>query len=494
MKIARILFLAGTAALAGASVPSRAEGQAAKRYPINVANPQSVTGGRFNMHQRLRVEVQGLNPFVGNYRIIVNEKAYSDSAISQFLAGLGISVPVGAPQSREAREGVARASGAAAGLRELLRREDSVRAQCDPACADAQAAARSVVRQFAALEDTLRGLDRQDTVIHSLFRTVTSERSEADSVMAALGSVIEILRQRAYQLHHVRAFSQMAASIASQADALKKRLEPCACAASARAALDTVILRGDDIKVAAGWGDTLLARAGRALPALEVASLQAREMFVHVFEIGDYDYPTTVDIRIQRQPLGPLNFAARPGQETAALTGGTPTGTGTADTTVEAGWRTVANPRLSFGQRRRIGLGGALVLGIGPRTNTFGAAYTETTDSISRITITRRERVWTPLLTLTARLWAVNCFDMVCSFNLHMGIAPSVTTRQTYFGGAGFAFADERVGIMVGLLSVPVQMLGSGSPGDKLNRLQASPVTREGRVERWAVGLNLRPF
>jgi hypothetical protein len=101
----------------------------------------------------------------------------------------------------------------------------------------------------------------------------------------------------------------------------------------------------------------------------------------------------------------------------------------------------------------------------------------------------------TPLLTLTARVLTFDWLGMGWAVNLHVGVSPSVTTRQTYFGGVGFAFADERIGLMVGLLSLPDQELQSSFHlGDKLNTSQTSAPTREGRDWRLAVGLNLRPF
>ena len=84
---------------------------------------------------------------------------------------------------------------------------------------------------------------------------------------------------------------------------------------------------------------------------------------------------------------------------------------------------------------------------------------------------------------------------MVCAVNGHVGVSPSTTTRQTYFLGLGFAFADERMGIMIGALSLPVQRLQPGFKiGDRLNPNQTSAPTQDGRDWRLGVGLNLRPF
>ncbi|HTX66986.1 MAG TPA: hypothetical protein VMD31_14540, partial [Opitutaceae bacterium] len=143
----------------------------------------------------------------------------------------------------------------------------------------------------------------------------------------------------------------------------------------------------------------------------------------------------------------------------------------------------------SFGQRRRIGLGGALVLG--PETTTYAIATTDTT----RVAIGRREQAFTPLLTLTTRLYGFDWLGMGWALNLHLGVTPNVTTRQTYFAGIGIAFADERIGIMVGYLSLPIQnLIAPDSVGTVVKTGQTSAPTQDGRLTRLAVGVNLRPF
>jgi hypothetical protein len=435
------------------------------------------------MRQRVRVEVRDLNPFAGNYRVVVIEKSYSDSAISNFLAGLGITVPAAQPQPKGVVAASDGAALAAASLREL-----PVPDRRDANCT----AVANVVEQFKALRETLRDLASEDGNVRLFLETVTSERSDSGSVMAALERVEAVLQQRVDQLHH-GTYLQVATAVTSKADSLWNRLDPSwACEASARMDLEAIRAQASGISSWALWRDSLQSFAEKDLPALRTAKAQASKLFVHVFEVGDYDYPTTVDIATQRQPLGPLNFAAVSSQI------GEATGSGPAPQTqpvADSSWRTIANPRLSFGQRRRIGLSGALVLGIGPPTSTYGTVFRDSADTFRRIAYSRSERAWAPLLTLTARLWAFKCLDMVCAVNLHVGVAPSVTIRQAYFGGVGFAFADERIGIMVGRLSLPVQELQSGfSVGQLLNASQTTAPTQEGRVERWAVGLNFRPF
>jgi hypothetical protein len=507
MKMARVLLLA-VAAVAGTSLPGRVWSQAPTPYTIDVVQPDAVAGRRFYMRERVRVEVRDLNPFAGNYRIVVNEKAYSDSAITNFLAGLGITVPAAAPPSPKGFVGLSLAAASVGDLKARLRQEDATPAGCDQNCTDLRSEALRLVGRFAALQDTLLRLDSQDVFVRAQFQTLTSERSDSSTVMAALGSVIRVLQERVDRRHHYRSFLQEATNITSQVEPLGKRLESCPCAASARTLLDLVNAQKDNVQVWARWRDTLQAQAEKDLPALSAANSQASGMFVHVFEVGDYDYPTTVDIAIQRQPLGALNLAALMARIGAAAGGelpqtvsadgsGNPAGQAPDTAGFGAGWRTIANPRLAFGERRRIGLGGALVLVIGPQTKEYGTGFTPTTDST--ITETRREPVMKPLLTLTTRLRAFHCprkrVKMECAFNLHMGVSPSVTTRQTYFLGFGFAFADERMGLMAGALSLPVQVLQSGfSSGDKLPPRQTSAPTQDGRVWRLAVGLNLRPF
>jgi hypothetical protein len=324
MKMARVLLLAAVAAVAGTSLPGLVWSQAPTPDTIDVARPDAVAGRRFTMHQRVRVVVQNLNPFAGNYRVVVNEKAYSDSAISNFLAGLGITVPAAAPQPKGVAAASLSAAVAQASIMGLLPREGLLTPRCDGSCAGIERAARTVVERYYALQDTLHALDTTDVRVRSQLLTVTSEQSDSKSVMAALDSVIHVLQDRVDRLHSGQTYLQAAAAITSDAVAQRPRLDACPCAESVRIALDSIIAQQRILSIRASWRDTLQTHAQKDLPALTVAKSQASKIFVHVFEVGDYDYPTTVDIAIQRQPLGPLSFAALVGQVGETTGSGTP--------------------------------------------------------------------------------------------------------------------------------------------------------------------------
>jgi hypothetical protein len=500
MKTARLLLVATLSALAGASLPARTWGQSPNPYVIDVARREVAGDQRYVMRERVRVEIHGLNPFAGNYQVLVNETVYSDSAIIRFLAGLGISVAVEVPKSQlvaTSATGTGLAADQARSLLAILQARRAVRAPSD--CA----AASSVMEQLDTLESQLRSLDSQDVAILGHLVTVTSERSDSSAVMAALDAVIANLRERASRRHQRPPFRQRAAVITARAEALLPSLGNCP---DVQTTLRAILDERQSLDIWAAWRDTLEGRTERNLPALETARTQAGKMFVHVLGVGDYDHPTTVDLTVARQPLGPLSFAARAGQlaegtaDVAPQTGGDadkPDDPPGAPDGLAAGWRTIANPRLHFGERRRIGLSGALVFALGPTTSTYGTAFdTATEETNTSIIEARRERTVAPLLTLTTRLRAFRCWwKMVCAVNLLFGVSPSVTPRQTYFGGLGFAFADERVGLIVGGLSLPVQELASTFDiGDKLSKNQNGAPTTEGRVWRLAVGFNLRPF
>jgi len=493
---AQILLVAGLAVAAVTGSPGRVRAQV---DVIDVARPGAVTSKRFTMHQRVHVEIRNLNPFAGTYRILVYEKSYSDSAISQFLSALGITVPAAAPQTK----GLAAANVAGGSARNTLAgfSESLSRIPASGCNVDCEAA-RSLVRRFSAFLDTLSSLEAQDADLLARYQTVTSERADSAEVMTALGQLVEIVRGRVDTLHRRGAYLPTATGISAKADELWGKLG-CdhAGADTVCMALGTVTGQKAGLALRAAWRDTLQSREERTLPTLLAAQLMAAQLFVQVMEVGDYDYPTTVDILVQRRPLVPLDLTGVTGVLTGASTaaagpkdsagGNAPANGGAAqpDTGFAGGWRTVANPRLSFGERRRIGLGGALVLG--PETTTYAIATTDTT----RVAIGRREQALMPLLTLTTRLCGFDWLGMGWALNLHLGVTPNVTTRQTYFAGIGIAFADERIGIMVGYLSLPIQnLIAPDTVGTVVKTGQTSAPTQDGRLTRLAVGVNLRPF
>jgi len=500
MKTTGILLVVAVPALAGAGLPAALRGQTPTPFVIDVAKPDSVVGRRFKTRDRFQVQVRNLNPFAGNYRVVVKETAYSDSAIIRFLGGLGVSVAAEAPKSQAAAASASAATVAANSARSLLRSPPSC-PSADPAVIET---AQRVAGRFAALVDTLRTLEAQDDTVRERLRAVTSERSVKDSVMRALGSALRILA-RTESRHGGLPYHVLAAALVSDAENLARLLSACP---SLHQALSAIVAQRDGVDARTRWRDTLEARLEQQLPALRLAESQAAKLFDHVFAVGDYDQPTTVDIQVQRQPLGPLDFVtavhpiargtgtgARLAAENADSAGGDSTPAPGSPGGFEAGWRTIADVRLAFGDRRRIGLSGALAIALGPPTSTYGTVYAAVTDTLTSIAVSRHERAVTPLLTLTTRVVRFQCLGMGCAFNLLLGVTPSVTPRQTYFGGIGLAFADERIGLMAGGLSLPVQELAEGfSPGDRLNTEQTSAPTRDARVWRWAVGVNLRPF
>ena len=493
-----VLLSAGLAALAGAAWPATIWAQRASDYTIDVTKPEGIVSRRYSMHQRVRVSIQGLNPFAANYRINVYERAYSDSAISQFLAGLGISVPAASPPPAQVSGSRTAATTARAGFAALLdpAGAEAARRGCSGTACVYIDSAVFALRQYDSLLDTLRIMDEQDVGIRFQYQTIRSERATQDSVMADIRAVVGVLQARASSLHHGLAVRQRATDIVARVAYLRPRLEPCG-PTGVCAALDAIKAQQAGLMTWTGWRDSMLARDEQVLPALDAAVAQAGVLFTQVFEVGDYDYPTTVDIQVLRQPLGPLNFAYLAGQLPEATGGPVPKTssppTPSADTGFAGGWRSVGAPRLHFGQRRRIGLSGALVFAIGPETNTYGTAKLDTTGT--SITVSRHEHQWVPLLTLTARAVGFDVFRVGCSLNFIAGVTPSVTTRQTYFFGGGLAVADERIAIIVGWLSLPTQDLVPPSKvGDYLVTGQAVAPTQETRVGRLAVGLNLRPF
>ena len=491
MRTRQLLSWAVVAAF-GVGLPGRMRSQSVKVYPIDVTRADSIPGRRFNMHQRVQVEIRNLNPFAGNYRILVYEKAYSDSAISQFLAGLGITVPAATPQPKSVAD--AGVAGRSVG-QTLISFAGPLNRMAPSECNADCRAARSVIRQFAAFQDTLAEDEARDVEVRARYQTITSERADADAVMAALGQLVEIVNGRVRAAHQRGAYVPTAKGISATADSLWGKLGCDRVADTVCQALGTVTGQKTGLALRATWRDSLESREEKAQPTLLAAQAMAGQLFVQLLAVGDYDYPTTVDILVQRRPIVPLDLAGLTGGLTGATTsppnakdsaGG---GSAASDTGFAAGWRTIANPRLSFGERRRIGLGGALVLG--PETTTYAIATTDTT----RVAIGRREQAFTPLLTLTTRLYSLDCLGMGWALNLHLGVTPSVTTRQTYFAGIGIAFADERIGFMVGYLSLPTQnLIAPDSVGTVVKTGQTTAPTQEGRLGRLAVGVNLRPF
>ena len=486
MKTAIVCLCLGVVALGNAARPALLHGQT--DYRIDVAQPGAVAGQRFSMHQRVRVTIANLNPFAGSYRVSVFEHGYSDSAITQFLGALGVSVPASSPQPAHVGASIAAVGSAASGIDALRGAvEERKPPCCRQTCIDRL---DRLVSGFMALNGALAQLDSHDVAIRRDYAVMASESSSTATVVAALQRVVDTLTRRADRLHQGATYVADATGIRDSANALWSVVGSCGASEPVRATVALIQHAAESLAKWAAWRDTVQVRDTVALAALRGDQMQLTKLSTNTFEVGDYDDPTTVDIRVQRLPPGTFNAGVLVGQGGAAAPA-----PGPADTTFAAGWRTVASPRLHFGQRRRIGLSGALVFAIGPETQSYGIVYQGPGDSAT-IMVTRSEHTLVPLLTLTARMAAFDLrFLGTGAFDLHLGVTPSVTPRPTYFGGVGLAFADERIGLVAGLLILPVQELATGfSVRDTLAAKQTSAPVRDGRVVRWAFGVNLRPF
>jgi hypothetical protein len=357
---------------------------------------------------------------------------------------------------------------------------------CDPTCA---ARLDSLVGWFKAFHDSLAHMDSQDVVMRSGYEVMSADTSDIQTVVRELRGVLDTLQKRVDRLHAGAPFQTGANGIDARAGDLWNVVQHYESADPARVTVATIRDRVPDLRRWASWRDTMQVRDTLALLVLRGTQSQLTKLSTQRFEVGDYDFPTTVDVRVQRAPLGTFNYGVVVGQGVAPQPGQTP-----AEDSFAAGWRTVANPRLHFGERRRIGLSGALVYAMGSDVQSYGIAYTR--GDSARIAVTGREPAWAPLLTLTVRLIGFNLgFLGGGAINAHLGMTPSVTPHQTYFFGAGIAAADERVGLVVGVLSLPVKELVAGfNVGDALTTAQKAAPTQDGRQTRWAIGFNLRPF
>jgi hypothetical protein len=430
----------------------------------------------------VRFVVENINPLVHQYRIMQSLTTYTEPAIADF-AKLALGFPVEKPQEPQAKKGeevtaglkflygkaVTGSAGCPAEDKALVTKADPLANELEEEATalasyggrivgrigDAGARAGEMERSARPLRSDVGGATFTEGellgAVDSLYKLLSTYVMRADSTQTRLADSVAAYNS------HLGIYSR-------RVDTLVNTLPSCRTFSERRAeafrwSIDTAVYRGAGKRLA-----DHVAAVKTEIGALQ--RIHTNTALLHIdLQFGDYEYPTTLELRVQQSPAGP-------------------------DTV----WRTIANPRLNFGGRRRFALGAGL---FGSRIGTadFSAVkrFQSPGDTIAVNVIVETQRTATqvgPALALSARImelpWSV-------PDGVHLVVASAARTEQNkltldFFVGAGLSGMDERAFVVAGWASGQERTLAGGfQEGERLPNTQTVVPTHTSR--RGALGV-----
>lgn len=453
----------------------------------------------FPTRGKVAVEIVNANPFVHQYRLRGSQTTYTEGAISEFAKLLGFASITAPPAPTVTNLAGAQWSSQWFFDRSLGTRASPGTAQCfgvePPVANTANALALTLAEQRRIVAD--RGGKVRDGV-SALAARVAATGAQVDQASGSLVDhrltsnvltqkitvALELAEPYSRELGERRAqlADSLTAYITSVVDFGKRAREQWdrypSCAGFAamvgdagRWAADTAIYRGALSRIA--QHDT----AVRAIIASLTKVRSSPEAMTVRYSFGPFADPHTVDVLVQRSLVG---------QDTV--------------------WRTIANPRLMFGPRRRfaIGIGGMVhkvasaTYGTRLRFRREAAEQPEDTTSERVVVQTEAiERQVVPMATLTMRAIPLP-FVLLDGIHLFTGVAsrsPGGSLTFDYVLGAALSGADERIMLGLGVVSAEQQRLADGVVlNQRLPASQTDAPIRKVRVGKPALVLVFRLF
>jgi hypothetical protein len=425
---------------------------------------------------QVRVSVENVNPFVHQYRIHGTQTTYTESAIADFAKLFGLTVSVPAPSAGAVSFATAR----------------SCSAEGTAPDADVQAASlRAQTQQLADYRDGLGDALRSvavDVEQMSLHVSVAQQRLQnpqlpsgtllalVDSISTAVRPYSRRIAQRASGLaDSVTAYNRGVADLVTVSVRLADKYPGCTVLADVRAAaaawtLDTASYRGTvrTLDQYASEITKLVNAADRVRSSPELTQITR--------DYGPFDDPTVITLAVQRSSIG-------------------------SDTV----WRTVATQRISFGGRRRFGIGIGTTLTdvmandyavLRRYRSTLGSSPSDSIESVVvQVGASRRQLL--PTATLSGRIRSIRS-RAIDGVHVIIGTAPrSDPGRLTldYMAGGALSAFSERMLAGVAVVSALERRLVSGlSDGARIPASQTTVPTRTARTFAGAYFVSFRIY
>lgn len=475
-------------------------------FTIDLAMLQESGALRYHTGDRVRVTVTNMNPFAADYRIVVRTTRFENKAIELFLSGIGITAAHPAAPTVDSATVFAptiTSLVAPGDVMSFLNSMNSRVSRSPPACGGHIRKADALYGELARLDSTLDAANKLDLAFRRDYASLVSPTATRDVIETTLNRMIAALDTEATLATNRSVSKQRLEILLDSAVIVSNQLKECGATGSEEETkLATYTPERASLVAKATWWDAQGPGTSDRRDVLNRARSEATSLYSTSFSIGDYDDPTHVDIEVSIAPVGGIN--AIRGLVNQATAPATPQDTTITNQHAPAqqtpvasdshDWRMIASPRLHFGERRQISVGGAVVYPVWPQVTTRSyQAVRAVGDTLSMVSVDDYSHPMLPLLTLNVRLGG----GSRCGFYALLGASPTSspgTVKPSYFAGIAVAGFDERVGLTIGALSTPVTILAAGfSEGDKLNSAQAAPPTRVDRKVSLAAGVSLRP-
>lgn len=412
---------------------------------------------QFPKQDQVLITVQNIDPFVHQYRIVGTAASYPEGAvISRAIETLfGVALPVlpalalstidTAPNDRHAAAADACAPGKPTiGLIKALR--DTV----DRRLASIEASRRKAARRIESYEAALGDWTVDEA---RLLRATQVYAAFLDTSVATLAPQLIALDDTTAA--YAAAVASFTTFVASSGGSACPNLETEAI----KLVIDTVLV------------NRLTGRADSLLPPLqdrlkEVDRIASNPTLLHQdHEVGGFDDPSVVSFVVQQSPAG-----------------------------TDTVWRTIAEGRLTFGERR---FGIAVGLAGSGKTHQYGTIHRfkrksdSSTDSV--LYIISENATSTTALSPTVALSML--LGGRFTFQVGAGVRPTEDFKVNYMAGLSYPLLDGRLLFGAGMTLVEQQKLLDGfAVGDSLPELQTSAPTKTVRSWKPYLSVLFRAF